>query len=94
MILFKIIYGLNAIVALIIFYFFFAGIADGTVSSYNAALWLMIIAALAAILWSSLWFKSHDHIILAFATLLVLAIPAILFALYFLIAILGNGRWN
>ena len=94
MLLFKIFYCLDAIVALIIFYFFFVGIGDGTVSNFNIVLWLVILAALAGILYGSIWFKSHNHPALAFITLLVLAIPTLLFALYFLIAATGNGRWN
>ena len=93
-ILFKTIYGFDVLIALIILYFFFTGIGDGTVSSFNIILWLVIIGALAAILGGSLWLKSHHHSIFAFATLLILAIPALLFLLYFLIAIFGNGRWN
>ena len=93
-ILFKTIYGFDVLIALVILYFFFTGIGDGTVSSFSILLWLVIVGALAAILGGSLWLKSHHHIISAFVTLLVLAIPALLFLLYFLIAIFGNGRWN
>ena len=92
--LFKIIYGFDALVALIILYFFFVGIADGTVSQFNAILWLVIIVVLASVLCGSIWFNSHNHIVLSFATLLIIAIPAFLFLLYFLIAISGNSRWN
>ena len=85
---------MDAIVALIIFYFFFIGIGDGTVSSFNIVLWLAIVVALTAILWGSLWLRSNNHPTLALLTLLVLAVPSLLFVLYFLIAIAGNGRWN
>ena len=94
MLVFKIIYGFDAIVALIIFYFFFVGIGDGTVSGFNIIAWLIILGALTGILWGSIWLKSHNYSVLAFITLLVLAVPAFLFALYCLIAITGNGRWN
>ncbi len=94
LILFKTMYGFDVLVALIILYFFFVGIGDGTVSSFNIVLWLVILSALAAILGGSLWLKSHHHIMLAVTTLLIITIPALLFVSYFLIAILGNGRWN
>ncbi|MEO6229530.1 MAG: hypothetical protein ABJB11_14535 [Ferruginibacter sp.] len=94
MILFKITWGIDAIVALIILYFFFAGLADGTVSERNMSLWLFIMLALAGIMWGSIWLRGHGHPTLAMALLLVLAIPALLFGLYFGIAILNKERWN
>ena len=93
-VLFKIIYGFDALVALIILYFFFIGITDGTVSQFNALLWLAIIALLSFVMFGSIWFNSHSYTILSYVTLLIIAIPASLFLLYFLIAIFGGGRWN
>ncbi len=94
MLLFKIIYGFDAIIAIVIFYFFLVGIGDGSVSGFNIIAWIAIIFALAAIFYGSIWFKSHNYPLLAYATLLVLAIPSFLCMLYFLIAILGDGRMN
>ena len=92
--LFKIVYGFDALVAIIILYFFFIGITDGTVSRFNALLWLATIAVLAFVMFGSIWFNHRNYTILSYATLLVIAIPALLFLLYFLIAIFGGGRWN
>ena len=92
--LFKIVYGFDVIIAIVILYFFFTGIADGTVSQFNALLWLVISAVLAFVLFGSLWFNSHNYIVFSFATLLIIAIPALLFLLYFLIAIFGCGSWT
>ena len=46
---FWILWGIDAIVGAIAVAFFFIGIADGSVSSFNIALWLVILAALAAV---------------------------------------------
>ncbi len=93
-ILFKTSYGFDVLVSLIILYFFLIGIGDGTVSAFNIDLWLLIIAALVAVLGGSLWLRSHHHPNFALATLLIIILPALLFVLYFLVAILGGGRWN
>lgn len=94
MVLFKITWGINAIVAIIILYFFSVGLADGTVSARNMSLWFFLTLALAGILWGSIWLRGHGHSTLAMALLLSLAIPALLFGLYFGIAILKNEKWN
>jgi hypothetical protein len=47
---FKILFGIDALAGAVILYFFFVGLADGSVSSFNMGLWAAILAALAAIL--------------------------------------------
>lgn len=94
MILFKVVWGINAVVSMIILYFFFIGLADGTVNERNGGLWFMTVAALAAIMLGSVWLRSHGHAALAMLLLLVLAVPAILFVLYFGLAIITKARWN
>ncbi len=94
MILFWILWVIDAIVELISIYFFFIGLADGSVASSNMALWLIILLALAAILGGSVYLKSSGRITPANLLLSVVAIPALLFGLYFLVAIFGGGPWN
>jgi hypothetical protein len=84
MILFKVLWGIDAVVAIVILYFFFTGMADGSVSSFNMGLWIAMIAGLMAILFGSLWLKSHDHLLLAKTLLCILAVPALLYTLFFL----------
>ncbi len=91
---FKIIWSLDAIVAVVVLYFFFVGVADGTVSSRNAGLWFFVVAALAGILCGSIWLNNYGQRGSANALLLVMAIPAFLFVLYFGIAIATKARWN
>jgi|SoimicMinimDraft_4_1059732.scaffolds.fasta_scaffold12686_2 hypothetical protein len=40
--------GIDLLVALVVVYFFVAGFADGSVSSFNMSLWLGLLAAVAA----------------------------------------------
>ena len=92
--LFKILWVINAIAALIIVYFFFEGISDGSVSGFNIGLWLLIIGALAVILIGSILLRSNGHSKMGIALLFIMAIPVVLFVLYFAVAILTNQRWN
>ena len=40
--------GIDLLVALVVVYFLAAGLADGSVSSFNMSLWLGLLAAVAA----------------------------------------------
>lgn len=91
---FKIFWLIDATAALIILYFFFIGLADGTVSSRNAGLWTMIVLALAGILGGSIWCKTHGYSLPAYGLLLILVLPALFYLLYFLIVAFGGGRMN
>ena len=94
MILFWILWGIDALVALVAIYFFFEGLGDGSVSSLNGLLWLGILAALAAVLGGGWMLKVSGQLKSAKILLSVVAIPAVLFFLFFLLVILSKPRWN
>lgn len=94
MILFRILLVIDFIVGLIVLYFFFIGLSDGTVSLSNIVLWLVILFVLTAIIAGGLRLKSSNRLALANLVLAILAIPAFLFGLYFLVAITSGARWN
>jgi hypothetical protein len=94
MILFRILWVIDAIVALIVLYFFIIGLGDGSVSSYNSALWGGILAALAGILGGSILLKNAGQLKMAKALLWVLAIPALLYGLFMLVAVFSGAKWN
>lgn len=91
---FWILWGFDALIALVVLYFFFIGLADGSVSSFNMGLWLFLLAAVAAILLGSLWLESHDRIGLAKAVLCILAVPGFLYLLFMLVVLITKPRWN
>jgi len=92
--LFWILWSIDAIAAIIILYFFFIGLGDGSVSSYNSGLWGGILMALAVILGGSFVLKSAGHLKIAFALLWILAIPALLYGLFILIVVFSGAKWN
>ncbi|WP_338875758.1 osmoprotectant transporter permease [Spirosoma sp. SC4-14] len=91
---FWILWAFDAIIALIIFYFFFIGLADGTVSSFNAGLWFFILAAVGVIMIGSYWLQTHQYGLWAKVLLSVLAIPGALYGLFILLILITNPRWN
>jgi hypothetical protein len=77
-------WGIDAIVALIFIYFFFVGLADGSVDSFNISLWLMILLGLAGVLAGSFALRASARTGLATALVTVVAVPSILIGLLFL----------
>jgi hypothetical protein len=91
---FWLLWGFDALMALVVLYFFFVGLADGSVSSFNMGLWLIILLVLGGVLLGSLWLRSTGHSGAAKGVLLILAVPGVLFLLYFLILLIAPPRWN
>jgi hypothetical protein len=91
---FWILWGFDALIAAIFLFFFFWGLADGSVSSFNIVLWLGILAGLAAVLGGSLKLRSKGHAGPALGLLMILAIPGVLGLLFFLAVLILQPRWN
>ena len=77
-------WGIDVIVALIFVYFFFVGLADGSIDSFNIVLWLMILLGLAGLLGGSLALRASAHTAVALALVTVVAVPSVLIGLLFL----------
>lgn len=91
---FWILWGFDAMITLVVLYFFMIGLNDGSVSSYNMGLWTIILLVLAAVMGGSLWLKSANHIVLAKVLLCLLAVPGLLYGLFMLLVLTTNTRWN
>jgi len=94
MILFKIMWGVDALASLIILYFFFVGLGDNTISGRNLGIWLLLLGTVAVVMAGSIWLRTLHYNIPANLLLLVIFIPSLLFLAYMLIAITFKGRWN
>ena len=93
---FWILWSFSALMSLIPIYFFFIGLADGSITSRNLGLWGVILLVVAAILCGTLWLKDNDHFGLAKLILIFAAVPGLFVLLYFLIVITSGKktRWN
>ena len=87
-------WGFDACIALVALYFFFIGLGDGSVSSFNMGIWLMLLGGLAVILLGSLWLKGLEKLLLAKGLLAVLAVPGLLYGLFILLVVLSGAKWN
>ncbi len=91
---FKILWGIDAVTAVVFIVFFIIGIGDGSVSSFNIMLWLLILSILAAVLIGSLCLQKAGRPRFGNALALALAVPSLLTGLFFLLLILLHPRWN
>lgn len=91
---FWVLWAIDALISAIALFFFLVGVADGSVSSFNLGIWIVLLAALTAVVGGSLWLKAIGRRGLGTLLLLVLAVPGILLALFFLVLIISEPRWN
>lgn len=94
MFLFRFLLVIDALAAAIIVYFFFVGLADGSVSSFNAGLWAAILAGIAAVLGGGWYLKMIGHRGVASAVLAILAVPALLYGLFILLIVVTQPNWH
>jgi len=91
--LFNILLGIDALVCIVVLYFYLVGMADGSVSSRNMGLWVIILFALAAVMFGSIWLRSY-YLWAAYWLLSIVALPAIGYLLLILLPVFGRGKWN
>jgi hypothetical protein len=91
---FCIAWAIDAVIAIVVLYFFFVGLADGSVSSCNIRLWFLILFGLGSVVGVSLWLKSAGRRSLATLLLLILAVPGVRFGLFFVVLLIAAPRWN
>jgi len=91
---FRILWVVNAMVAAVLSCFFLAGVADGSVSSSNIALWSGILVVGFAILAVSIALYKAGHPILGDLVLAPVAMAAVAYVLFFAFLIGSGVRWN
>ena len=94
MTLFWILWFFTAIMSLVPVYFFFVGLKDGSITSRNLSLWLLILVIIAGVLIGSCWLKDHARLGMANGLLIIAAIPGVLVLLYFIVVLTGKAKWN
>jgi hypothetical protein len=92
--LFWVFWCIDALIGIIVVGFFFLGLIDGSVSSFNIGIWIIILAVLAIIIPGSLWLKMLGYPVFGMILLLVLAVPGLLHGLIMFLAFVTNTSWN
>jgi ABC-type sulfate transport system permease component len=85
---------IDMIAALILYGFFFIGIADGSVSEFNIGLWLLILAVFTLLVGSGWVFRRKGRHGISTLFLLPVAVPAALYGLFLLLILILQPRWN
>jgi hypothetical protein len=94
MIVFRLFLVIDAAAALVALYFFFIGLGDGSVSSFNIAIWLALLGGIAAILVGGWMLSAKGQRRAAIGVLAILAVPAFLCGLLIVLMIVLQPRWN
>lgn len=75
-------------------YFFLWGLMDGSVSSFNMALWMGLLAVVVAVPAGGYALHACKHPWASIVVLLVTALPAFLYLLFILAMLIFQPRWN
>jgi hypothetical protein len=94
MVAFRVLFGIDALAAAVVLFFFLWGLSDGSVSEFNILLWLAMVGGVGAVIGGGWWLSTNGQHRLANGVLLILAIPATLLALFLLMVIILQPRWN
>jgi hypothetical protein len=94
MMLYWILLAIDGAAALVALYFFFIGLADGSVSSFNAGIWLALLGGIGAVIGGGMAFHAAGRRRIACALLSVLAVPAFLSGLLVLMLIVLQPNWR
>ena len=86
--------GCSIVVAALVVAFFVIGVADGSVSTFNIGIWVVLLAAVAAVLWAGTFLRSRGKTTLAVTVLAIAAVPGLLAALFLLLVLVTQQRWN
>ncbi len=92
--MFWVLWTIGALTAALTLFFFVAGLADGSVSSFNFGIWAVLLAVVLGVVGGSLWLNAAGRRRLGMTLLLVLAIPAVTAVVFLLAVILSGARWN
>ena len=94
MTLFRVLWGIDVLAAAIAVAFFFIGIADGTVSSFNIVLWVALLGGIGIVVFGSRALERNGRRLPALALASVLALPTFLFGLMIGVMIVGGVHWQ
>ncbi len=92
--LYRALLGTNLVAAAIAAFFFLWGVADGTVSSFNIGIWSLLLGGIAVIIGGGMALRRQGKNKAANALLLVLAMPTAGYALFILMILILQPRWN
>lgn len=94
MTLFRILWGIDIVLALIAVAAFLIGLSDGSVSTVNLGIWAVVLGAFAVVVFGSRALSRRDRPGLGTVLAAVPALPGMLYGLLLAVAVIGGVRWN
>lgn len=91
---FWLLWGFDTIIALVVVYFFCLGLVDGSVSSFNMGLWLLMLLGVGIVVLGSLALRWRGRVRSATGLLLTLALPGLVAVLFLGAVLVTQPRWN
>jgi multisubunit Na+/H+ antiporter MnhF subunit len=92
--IFRVLVTIDAFAAIVIGYFFVAGLADGSVSAFNIQLWIGILSVVSVIILAGAMLHRADQTAWANIVLAILALPATLYGVFIILFVLSGASWN
>ena len=86
--------GCSGLTWLVLLVFFVIGIGDGSITSFNLTLWLALLGLGGISIWSGYALRRKGRTGLALAALSITALPGLLAALFLLLLLVMQPRWN
>jgi hypothetical protein len=93
MVVYRTLLGIDLAAAAVALFFFLWGLSDGT-ALYAFGTWLMLVGGIAAIIGGGIALARSGRVAAANAVLCILAIPTIGYALFVLMIVITQPRWN
>lgn len=94
MIAYRVLLGIDLLVAAVFGWYFLLGLSDGTVSADNLALWLAILGGLVWVIVGGIALWRRGATGFAIALLALLGVPAVLAGGVIAVLIISPPRWN
>jgi hypothetical protein len=94
MIAFRTLFVIDVIVALAVMYFFVDGLGDGTVSSFNIGIWLLLLGCVGIPMLGGWYLRGAGNVTGAIAVLALVAVPGCLIGSFFLLLISLPGGFR
>jgi hypothetical protein len=94
MILFRVVWAIDIAVTLVFVAFFFIGVNDGSVSSFNIVLWAATLGGLALSVFGANALARQGRTVLGTLVAAVPVLPAVLFGLLLVVGWATGARWN
>jgi len=87
-------FACSALTVFVLVLFFVIGVGDGSVSSFNVVLWMGLLAVTSLSLWVGLALHRKGRFALSLVALSITAVPGLVAALFVLLLLVTQQRWN